>query len=62
MYRDYSCVLLQDCSGEPIGHGLSRSDHDASLLSVQTLLGWVADSGGFVASLRAANPPRSAPI
>lgn len=62
MYRDYSCVLLKDCTGEPIGHGLSRSNHDASLLSIQTLLGWVADSEGFVACVRAAKPARCVPI
>jgi len=44
MFRDYSCLLLADCTGESIGHGLSRSNHDASLLVVQTLFGWVSDS------------------
>lgn len=44
MFRDYSCVLLEDCAGEPIGHGLARSNHDASVLVIQTLLGWVSDS------------------
>jgi ureidoacrylate peracid hydrolase len=62
MFRDYSCVLLKDCTGEPIGQGLSRSNHEASLLSIQTLLGWVADSDAFVASLRAADAHRSAPV
>ena len=33
MVRDYSCVLLKDCAGEPIGHDLPRSNHDASLLT-----------------------------
>jgi hypothetical protein len=32
MFRDYSCVLLEDCMGEPIGSGLPRSSHEASLL------------------------------
>jgi ureidoacrylate peracid hydrolase len=44
MFRDYSCVLLKDCTGEPIGHGLSRSNHEASLLSIETLLGWISTS------------------
>jgi ureidoacrylate peracid hydrolase len=51
MFRDYSCVLLKDCSGEPIGHGLSRSNHEASLLSIETLLGWVSTSDRFEAVL-----------
>lgn len=53
MFRDYKCVLLEDCMGEPIGYGLSRSNHDASLLSIQTLFGWVSASTEFTAALEA---------
>jgi ureidoacrylate peracid hydrolase len=48
MFRDYSCVLLADCMGEPIGYGLPRSNHEASLLTIQTLLGWVSGSDEFI--------------
>jgi len=48
MFRDYSCVLLADCAGEPIGNDLPRSNHEASLLSIQTLLGWVSGANEFV--------------
>lgn len=51
MHRDYSCVLLADCTGEPIGNDLARSNHDASLLTIQVLLGWVASCADFVESL-----------
>jgi ureidoacrylate peracid hydrolase len=51
MHRDYSCVLLADCTAEPIGNDLPRSNHDASLLAVQVLLGWVASSDGFIEAL-----------
>ncbi len=51
MFRDYSCVLLEDCMSEPIGGALSRSNHEASLLSVETLLGWVSTSTHAVAAL-----------
>jgi ureidoacrylate peracid hydrolase len=51
MFRDYSCVLLSDCTGEPIGHGLPRSNHEASLLTIQTLFGWVSTSDEFVKAL-----------
>ena len=51
MFRDYSCVLLKDCTGEPIGHDLPRTNHDASLLTIQTLLGWVSASDEFVKTL-----------
>jgi ureidoacrylate peracid hydrolase len=44
MFRDYSCVLLEDCMGEPIGNDLPRSNHEASLLTIQTLFGWVSKS------------------
>lgn len=54
MFRDYLCVLLEDCMSEPIGEGLSRSNHAASLLSTEVLLGWVSDSGRFAAALGAA--------
>lgn len=53
MFRDYLCVLLSDCMSEPIGNGLARSNHEASLLSTETLLGWVSDSNHLVTSLHA---------
>ena len=53
MFRDYLCVLLTDCMSEPIGNGLARSNHEASLLSTETLLGWVSDSHQFSKSLHA---------
>jgi ureidoacrylate peracid hydrolase len=51
MFRDYSCVLLADCMSEPLGDGLPRSNHDASLLSTEVLIGWVSDSDRFVEAL-----------
>ena len=48
MFRDYLCVLLRDCMSEPIAHDLPRTKHDASLLNVEVLLGWVSDSEQFV--------------
>ena len=51
MFRDYACVLLADCMGEPIGHGLPRSNHEASLLVIQTLFGWVSGSDEFIKAL-----------
>jgi len=52
MFRDYSCVLLADCMGEPIGNDLPRSNHEASLLTMQTLFGWVSTSDEFTRALR----------
>ena len=48
MFRDYLCVLLRDCMSEPIGHDLPRTNHEASLLNAEVLLGWVSDSDQFV--------------
>jgi len=53
-YRDYRCLLLSDCTAEPIGSQLSRSNHEASLLVIETLFGWVADSPSLLAALGAA--------
>lgn len=48
MFRDYSSILLADCTGEPIGYGLPRSNHEASLLTIEALLGWVSSSDELV--------------
>jgi ureidoacrylate peracid hydrolase len=51
MFRDYTCLLLEDCAAEPIGHGLPRSNHDASLLVIQALFGWVSQSRELIDAL-----------
>jgi ureidoacrylate peracid hydrolase len=51
MFRDYVCLLPADCTAEPIGAGLARSNHEASLLLIQTLFGWVSDSKQVAAAL-----------
>jgi ureidoacrylate peracid hydrolase len=47
-------VVLSDCTAEPIGSQLSRSNHEASLLVIETLFGWVADSRSLLTALGAA--------
>jgi ureidoacrylate peracid hydrolase len=51
MFRDYSPILLADCTGEVVGCGLSRSNHEASLLLIQERFGWVSTSDEFVKAL-----------
>ena len=51
MFRDYNCILLADCSGEPIGHQFPRSNHEASLLIIETLFGWVSSSAAVSRAL-----------
>jgi ureidoacrylate peracid hydrolase len=51
MFRDYSPVLLEDCTAEPVGYGLPRSNHEATLLLIQIMLGWVSSSEQFLKAL-----------
>lgn len=51
MFRDYSCIVLEDCTAEPIGAGLPQSNHDASLLVIETLFGWVSNARAVVDAL-----------
>lgn len=56
MFRDFRCLLLEDCTAEPIGAAGSRTNHEASLLSVETLFGWVTPSDALLDELTAAAP------
>ncbi|GGC67396.1 peroxyureidoacrylate/ureidoacrylate amidohydrolase RutB [Siccirubricoccus deserti] len=51
MFRDYHCVVLADCTAEPIANDQPRTNHEASLLTIQLLFGWVSDSGRLIAAL-----------
>jgi ureidoacrylate peracid hydrolase len=51
-FRDYRCLLLEDCTAEPIGSDLPRSNHEASVRVIETLFGWVSDCAAFEAALR----------
>jgi ureidoacrylate peracid hydrolase len=53
MFRDYSCVVLEDCTAEPIGAGMSRTNHDASLLTIELLFGWVSNGAAVCDALAA---------
>ena len=46
MFRDYACVALSDCTAEPIAYA-ARSNHEASLLNIELLFGWVAQSANL---------------
>ncbi|HYI16244.1 MAG TPA: cysteine hydrolase [Thermomicrobiales bacterium] len=50
-YRDYRCLLLTDCTAEPLGSQFSRGNHDATVLTVETLFGWVTDSSALLRAL-----------
>lgn len=51
MFRDYSCLLLEDCTAEPVGNHFPGSNHEASVRIIQALFGWVASSDRFIQAL-----------
>ncbi len=57
MFRDYSCIVLEDCTAEPIGADLPRTNHEASLLVIETLFGWVSNGGAVCKSLARQTQP-----
>lgn len=52
MFRDYVCVVLEDCTAEPIAHDASRSNHEASLLTIELLFGWIAKASDLRTALK----------
>jgi ureidoacrylate peracid hydrolase len=61
MFRDYHCLLLEDCTAEPIGNDLPRTNHDASVLVVQLLFGRTTRSDDLLAALDQALVSGTAP-
>lgn len=53
MFRDYRCVVLEDCTAEPIGATMPRSNHEASLLTMQVLFAWISDSHKLASAISA---------
>jgi ureidoacrylate peracid hydrolase len=44
-FRNYTYVVLEDCTAEPL------RTHDASLKVIETLFGWVSNTGAVLAAL-----------
>jgi ureidoacrylate peracid hydrolase len=44
MFRDYVCLLLEDCTGQPAFPNAAFATHEASILTIQTMFGWVSNS------------------
>ncbi|HVM45690.1 MAG TPA: cysteine hydrolase [Candidatus Thermoplasmatota archaeon] len=55
--RDQQCVLIEDCMGEPIGSKMHRTNHDASVLALQTMGTSVSDSRAFLWAVESALAP-----
>jgi ureidoacrylate peracid hydrolase len=58
-FRDYHCVVLEDCTAEPMGANLSRSNHDATILLVERIFGSVSTSTNFLDALHTAEAHQS---
>ena len=50
-FRDYRCILLSDCTTEPIGNRLTRTNYEVTLMLVELVYGWVTDSGSVIGAL-----------
>jgi ureidoacrylate peracid hydrolase len=48
MFRGYNCILLSDCTAEPLGAEFPRGNYEAALLVIETLFGWVSTSEVFI--------------
>jgi ureidoacrylate peracid hydrolase len=53
-FRDYHCILLEDCAAEPMGRNLSRSNHEATVLLVERIFGSVSTSTDFITAVQPA--------
>lgn len=53
MFRDYHCFVVGDAVAEPIALDAPRSNHDASLLTLELLFGHVGSTADVVAALGA---------
>ncbi len=66
--RDYSCILLEDCTAEPIGEGAigyrgvpgatgrGGSNYAATLVLIETLFGWVSTADALVRAIEGVRP------
>jgi ureidoacrylate peracid hydrolase len=53
MFRDYTCLLLEDCTAEPVGTDLPRTNHEASLLVMERLrFASISKSEAFVRAMQ----------
>lgn len=50
-FRDYHCIVLEDCTAEPMGLELSRSNHEASTMLFEKIFASVSSANDFVHAL-----------
>lgn len=56
-FRDYSCVLLADCTAEPCGAEFPRSNYAASLYLIEKRFGSVSNSTEYLKTVEASKAP-----
>ncbi|MEY2583272.1 MAG: ureidoacrylate peracid hydrolase [Ilumatobacteraceae bacterium] len=49
--RDFHCLLVEDCVAEPIGAEFQRTNHEASLLTMERLFCSITDSTSLIDAL-----------
>jgi ureidoacrylate peracid hydrolase len=58
VFRDFHCIVLEDCTAEPIAADAPRSNHEATLLTLELLFANVTSSESLLAAIERA-PVRS---
>ena len=56
MFRDYHCLVVDDCTAEPIAADAPRTNHEASLLVLELLFASITDSAALLAALASPAP------
>jgi ureidoacrylate peracid hydrolase len=51
MYLDYRCLLLEDCTGQPAFPDAPFSTHEASVIAIEKIFGWVSNSETLIKEL-----------
>lgn len=59
VFRDFHCIVLEDCVAEPIAHDAPRSNHEATLLTLELLFASIASSTAVLAALQGVAPGRA---
>lgn len=54
MFRDFHCLVLEDCTAEPIGATLARSNHESTLLTLELLFAHVTNSQSLTSAITSA--------
>jgi ureidoacrylate peracid hydrolase len=54
MFRDYHCLVVEDCVAEPIASDAPRTNHEASLLTLQLLFASITDSSAVTSAFATA--------